>query len=329
MLRPYIKNDSALVFACMFLMALPFILIFSYTLLLALSQFNSVAASIGLQSMSGGPLSNMSSNIVNIEHNASLKGVMSGNFTSALHVLWNSGMSGYSGSIISLQGILISTGMTIVDVIFKIFLMLVIAFYLLRDDGRIKAWFAHTFPTLMREHNGVLARYYRAVDQDLEKIFFGNIISIVFFAIVAAFMFSLLNFVSPAPEFLIPYPILLGMLCGAAALVPVVGMYLVTVPMLLYILSRAFSAGVLTQHILFFITMVVAIFIFVQTLPELVIRPFVARGQVNTGLLMFAYILGPIVFGVAGLFIGAIVLVLLTHYFRIVLPELTGEGHPG
>lgn len=43
----------------------------------------------------------------------------------------------------------------------------------------------------------------------------------------------------------------------------------------------------------------------------------------STGLLMFAYILGPVVFGIAGLFIGTIVLVLLTHYFRIVVPTLT------
>jgi predicted PurR-regulated permease PerM len=327
-LRPYIKNDTALVSACMFLMALPFILIISYTLLLALSQFNAVAASVGLQSMAGGPLSNMSSNIVNIEHNASLQGVMSGNFTTAIHQVWSSGLASYSGSIVSLQNILVSTGMTIVDVIFKIFLMIVIAFYLLREDENIKVWFARTFPTLVREHDGVLVRYYHAVDQDLEKIFFGNIISIVFFAIVAVVIFSLLNFVAPASQFLIPYPLLLGMLCGVAALIPVVGMYLVTVPALLYILSRALSAGILMPHILFFIVMILTIFIFVQTVPEILIRPFVARGQVNTGLLMFAYILGPVVFGVAGLFIGAIVLVLLTHYFRIVLPQLTGEGHP-
>jgi predicted PurR-regulated permease PerM len=41
---------------------------------------------------------------------------------------------------------------------------------------------------------------------------------------------------------------------------------------------------------------------------------------------MFAYILGPIVFGIAGLFLGAIVLVLLTHYFRIVVPQLTKDN---
>ena len=41
--------------------------------------------------------------------------------------------------------------------------------------------------------------------------------------------------------------------------------------------------------------------------------------------MMFAYILGPIVFGISGLFLSAIVLVLLTHYFMIVVPRLTQD----
>jgi len=51
-----------------------------------------------------------------------------------------------------------------------------------------------------------------------------------------------------------------------------------------------------------------------------------SSGRVHTGLLMFAYIIGPVVFGIAGLFIGAIALVLLTHYFRIVVPAITREA---
>ena len=123
--------------------------------------------------------------------------------------------------------------------------------------------------------------------------------------------------------FLFIVPILLGILCGVSALVPVVGMYIVTVPMFLYILANALITGTFVPNIGYFILMVAAVVIFVQTLPDFVLRPFMARGQVNTGLLMFAYIIGPIVFGIAGLFIGAIVLVLLTHYFRIVVPTLT------
>jgi predicted PurR-regulated permease PerM len=212
--------------------------------------------------------------------------------------------------------------MTIADIIFKLFLMLIIAFYLLRDDERLKAWFVAMFPELVHEHDDMLLRYGRAVDEDLEKIFFGNILSIVFFAIVAAFIFSMLNVFAP-PSMTIPSPILLGILCGVSALLPVVGMYVVTVPLFIYILVESLAAGTLMSHLAFFVVAAAVVVIFVQTLPEFVLRPFMARGKVNTGLLMFAYILGPIVFGIAGLFIGAIVLVLLTHYFTIVVPAIT------
>jgi predicted PurR-regulated permease PerM len=277
-----------------------------------------------LQSIPQGPLTNMSNTVSQMQHNLTMENVLSGNFNAIVPQDWYQALSGYGSSIAGLQQLVISTGMTIADIIFKLFLTLAIAFYLLRDDDRLKAWIAQTFPAMMREHDGMLVKYYQAVDEDLEKIFFGNILSIVFFAIVAAIVFNLLNVFAP-PTMQIPSPIFLGILCGASALVPAVGMYMVTVPLFLYILVKSLVAGTLVPNLGFFIGMVIVVVLFVQTLPELVLRPFMARGRVNTGLLMFAYILGPIVFGVAGLFIGAIVLVLLTHYFRIVVPALT---HP-
>jgi predicted PurR-regulated permease PerM len=319
-LRPYIKNESLLVAACMFLLVLPLLIIIGYTLLAALSQFNSLAAGAGLQTLPQGPLSNLS--MVVARHNLTIEKVLSGDFS----VLedWYGMLPGYGGSIASLQHLLVATGGTVADVIFKLFLMFAIAFYLIRDDERIKSWVASTFPEIIQEHDHMLGKYFKAVDGDLEKIFFGNVLSIVFFAIVAAIVFSALNVFAP-PSMDIPSPILMGILCGVSALVPVVGMYLVTVPLFLYILISSLSAGTLIANISYYAFMAAAVLVFVQTLPEIFIRPFIASGQVNTGLLMFAYILGPVVFGIAGLFIGAIVLVLLTHYFRIVVPALAGH----
>jgi len=116
-----------------------------------------------------------------------------------------------------------------VDIIFKLFLVIVIAFYMLREDDKLVSWLKSTFPSIMAEHDGVLPKYGRAVDEDLEKIFFGNILSIVFFAVVAATVFNVLNVFAP-PGMGIPSPILLGILCGVSALLPVVGMYIIIVP---------------------------------------------------------------------------------------------------
>jgi hypothetical protein len=42
---------------------------------------------------------------------------------------------------------------------------------------------------------------------------------------------------------------------------------------------------------------------------------------------MFAYILGPVLFGWYGLFLGPLLLVLVVHFVRLVLPELV-DGEP-
>lgn len=323
-LHRYIKNETLLVLACLFLLVLPLILLIAYTLLLALYQFNAAVTSIGL-SMPPGALSNLSSTVAQMQRNLTMENVLSGNIEAIVPSDWYLALSGYGSSLDSLKQIVIATGSTIVDIIFQLFLILVIAFYLLRDDDRLKAWFKSAFPGLMEEHDGMFGAYARAVDEDLEKIFFGNILSIVFFAIVAAVVFNTINVFAP-PSMSIPAPILLGIICGVCALLPVVGMYIVIVPLFLYILVTSLIAGTFFPNILFFILMVAAVLIFVEILPDFVIRPFMARGQVHTGLLMFAYILGPIVFGIAGLFIGAILLVLVTRYFQIVVPALTREG---
>lgn len=135
-------------------------------------------------------------------------------------------------------------------------------------------------------------------------------------------VYSILNFFAPDPTFVIPYPMLMGVLLGIAALLPLVGPWTVDIPILLYIMVRTLMAGTLLPNIGFYVLMVVAIFVFAETLPGYVLRPFISHGRVNVGLLMFAYILGPIVFGISGLFLGVIVLVLLTYYFKIVVPRL-------
>ena len=322
-LSPYIKNETLLVATCMFLLVLPIILVAGYTLLLALAQFNSVAQSVGLQSLQEGPLSNMSSVISRMQQGISIEDVKSGNFSSIVSQKWYQTLYGYSGSIPAIQALVISTGMTIIDVIFKLFLVIVVAFYLLREDDNLKRWFTTTFPALVNERDGLFVRYMKAVDTDLQKIFFGNILSIVFFAIIAVIIFTALNTFAPDPTLLIPSPTLVGILCGVSALLPVIGMFVITIPLFIYILIQAIMAGTIMANLGYFILMVLVIVILVQMLPGFAIGPMMARGQINTGLLMFAYILGPIVFGIAGLFIGAIVLVLLTHYFKMVVPEIT------
>ena len=322
-LGKYIKNETLQVLISLLLLALPLILLITYTLLFGISQLMAVNNQYGLTSvLPAGPLANASASITEFQHN-----LTSGHFSLSdiTNQNWYRTISGYSGALTSLKDILLVTGSTIADILFKLFIIFFIAFTLLKDDHHIRSWFSKTFPSLMEEHNGLFPRYMRHVDSDLQKIFFGNLLSIVFFAIIAVIAFNLLNVFAPTPSLQIPAPVLLGILCGVSAMIPFIGMWLVVGPLMIYLLIHSLLAGTLMPNLVYFIFMFLFIFIFVTTLPGFIVGPLIARGDVKTGLLMFAYIIGPLVFGITGIFLGAIVLVLLTHYFNLVLPELTRE----
>src|SRR5699024_5134473 len=99
------------------------------------------------------------------------------------------------------------------------FVVLALAFYLLRDDHKLAAWFRSQ---LAGEGTPVYA-YLDAVDRNLKTIYFGNILNAFSTAILAAISYNLLNAVSPAGV-AVPSPTLLGLLTGVGSLVPVIGM---------------------------------------------------------------------------------------------------------
>lgn len=187
-LQPYIKNETLLVLTCLFLLILPLFIVVGYTMLLAVNQANMLVRYISDQSLSLGPLSNMGNVVSNIQSQLSPDVLRSGDFTTQLR-LWYQHASSILKSTAGIHGILLATGMTFVDVVFKLSLVIIVTFYLLRDDNKLKAWFASVFPAFVTEHDGMLGRYYRAVDEDLEKIFFGNILNIILFAVIAAIVY--------------------------------------------------------------------------------------------------------------------------------------------
>ncbi|CAJ35960.1 AI-2E family transporter [Methanocella arvoryzae] len=327
-LSRHIRNETLLVTACLTLLILPLILVVAYTLLIGMSQLLAVVDDQGLMSaIPAGILANVTASFSSMHSNLSAGRLTEVDLANLTPEQMYQALSGYSGWLPEVEQIIIAAGTTFVDILLRLFLVFVVAYYLLKDDNRLKEWFCNTFPRLIEEHNGVFIRYCKAVDADLQAIFFGNLLSIVIFSVVAAVVFQLLSVFAPVPSLQIPSPILLGILCGASALLPVIGMWLVVAPLLAYLAIGSLMAGTLMPNLAYFLVIVISILLFVQTLPELLIRPYVGHGKLHIGLLMFAYTLGPIVFGISGLFLGAIVLVLVTHYFRVVVPEMARGGH--
>jgi len=65
------------------------------------------------------------------------------------------------------------------------------------------------------------------------------------------------------------------------------------------------------------------VYVFVlDLLPQSFVQPYVSGREINAILLLFAYILGPMLFGWYGFFLMPILFVLMLETTRIVLPEL-------
>jgi predicted PurR-regulated permease PerM len=201
-----------------------------------------------------------------------------------------------------------------------LFVMVGIAFYLLRDDHRLAAWFHRRFD----DSDGVVRAYVRQVDRDFNNIFFGNILNAAITGVIGAVAYNALAYAAP-PGVAIPYPTLLGLLTGVASLVPVVGMKLVYVPIAAYL--TVVAAGTDPELLWFPAAFAGISFVVVDVIPDLVLRPYVSGRGLHVGMVMFAYIFGPLLWGWYGVFLGPMLLVLVVHFARLVLPELLA-GRP-
>jgi predicted PurR-regulated permease PerM len=294
------------------LVALPAVLLLGYTITVGLNEFNSFSSRYDAGQLE------------------SLIGEYAGPSTSAVNtsltelntsgIAWTPEELAGGGGIDALTAAISTAGQYLGLValgLIHLFVMIAIAFYLLRDDHRLSRWVLHRFG----DDAGILEAYLDAVDRSYNQIFFGNILNAVMTGIIGALSYSLLNLLAPSGG-AIPYPALLGLLAGLASLVPIVGMKLVYVPAVIYLFAAAFLGG--DGSALWFPTAFALVsFVIVDTIPDLVLRPYVSGRNLHVGMVMFAYILGPLLFGWYGLFLAPMLLVLAVHFARIVLPELT------
>jgi len=198
----------------------------------------------------------------------------------------------------------------------NLLIVLILTYYLLIDGWRARRWL------LRFDDDAIVRDYLEAVDRELEKVLFGNLLNVIAIAVVAIAVFNGYNAFVPA-EARVPYPALAGVLTGIASLIPVVGMKIVYVPLAVAVAVPAVVAS--DTSVLVYVAVFVAVtVIFVDTIPDLVLRPYLSGDKTHVGLLMLAYIFGPIVFGFHGLFLAPIILVLGLTFAETALPRLLG-----
>ena len=201
--------------------------------------------------------------------------------------------------------------------VFNVFLVFLISFYLLKDGDKLrKSMLENVFYS-----QRVAREYFAAVDKALSMVFLGNILNAIITAVLAIGVYSVFNMYTPA-HLLLPYPILLGILTGAASLVPMIGVKLVWIPTSVYLAINSFVAGSLFSDAVYILAFLGAVNIVVDMIPDFALRPFVSAKGVHTGSMMLSYIFGPMVFGISGIFIGPLILVLVSKYVSIVMPAL-------
>jgi len=301
-----VGNPSVAAGISIFALALPALALVTYALLIVFRQLNELTRTTALDPTDFGldpavfnritdPAVLLSTDIREFL-SAELVGSVLGSLTSAVETL-----SVFAIAIINL------------------FAMVALAFYLLRDDHRISAWLLDAFG----DKGTLFRRYLVAVDQDLKDIFFGNILNAVFAGTIAVITYSVLNVIAP-PALPIPAAALVGLLAGVASLIPVVGMKLIYVPVGLYMTIQSITtAG--TETLWFVVLFFLLLLVVVDSIPDLVLRPYVSGRNVHVGALMLAYTLGPLLFGWYGLFLMPVLLVLVVQFARIVLPDLLAD----
>jgi len=225
-------------------------------------------------------------------------------------------LESYFDSIMQLGVVLFSS---LSGLFFTLLIAFSLAFYLLRD-GHIIRNKIYKFVN----YDATITKYIKKLDNDLEIVFFGNILLAIFTGIIGAISFTILTIVFPGGNIL-AYPALIGILCGVTSLIPVIGMKLVYIPVTATITAIGFiesgAAGLLFPVAFFVVALVI-----VDSIPDFIARPYISsRGGISTGVIFFSYILGPLTFGWYGLFLGPLIFVILYEFVEIVLPKIMLE----
>ncbi len=115
--------------------------------------------------------------------------------------------------------------------------------------------------------------------------------------------------------FKLPYLSVLFLLTVILTLIPIVGAWLVYIPLTVYIY---YSQGI-TEALIFFLLSVA----FISVLPDILVRPLLAQTkEVNAVFLLIAFFTGILAFGAPGLILGPLIFIATLGFFKVYLSEI-------
>ncbi|WP_079977614.1 AI-2E family transporter [Halococcus sediminicola] len=197
------------------------------------------------------------------------------------------------------------------------FLALIFVFFLVRDEDRLAGWVRAN----VVGEGTTTDEYLRAVDRGLDSVFFGYTLTIFAIMVLSALIYTALNLLAP-PGLAIPQPVLAAVATGLATVVPLVGRSIVYVVIVAYLSLIALRTDPtrLWFPVLFYVLMGLVFDNLVRTY----IRPYLSGRLFHNGLIMFAYLLGPPIFGWYGIFLGPLLMVVVVQFLELVFPRMVG-----
>ena len=214
---------------------------------------------------------------------------------------------------------LLQLGVRIVGAVVGALLLLALAvtlsYFLLKHDDGLEDSLAELFGG----RDTAAYAYATAVDEDLESVFFGNLVFVITMSVIAASAYWATNMLAPQ-GLSVPMVPVLAVLTGVASLIPIVVGKVVYVPVVAYLGFQAMRTS--SVALAFVGGVLVAYFLLLDILPQTFLQPYITGHQLDMVMLMFGYLLGPILFGWYGFFFLPIILIVMLEAIRIVLPEL-------
>ena len=286
--------------ATLLVIVLPVVVLFAALLTVALGQFVDVLADAPIEAI----VAQLPFQVPDLPNTPSEV------YQTTVTLIQDPSVQGFAGELGRVTGVVGTT-------LYNLFIALLVAFFLLISDRSLASWFEAN----VLGAESLSTRFLGLVDSGLKSVFFGYTLTIFAIMILSSLIYTVSNVIAPA-GLLIPSAVLLGVITGVFTLVPLVGRSIIyfLIAAILGVQAALTNPQLLWYPVVFLAVMSLAFDNVVRTY----IRPYLSGRQLSTGLVMFAYLLGPPLFGWYGIFLGPFLLVVIVTFIRLILPVLVG-----
>ncbi len=194
-------------------------------------------------------------------------------------------------------------------------IFLVASIYIYKDRKRIYTAFDELIDDLPETESRIIRSIVESIDQIFRGVFLTQMMVAGIMAVLAAAGFYIIgSLTTPIP--LVP---LWALLIGVFAIIPIIAAFMVYTPLALYYLV---AAEPLKGSMIFLYGIIV-----LQILPEILFRPWVGSRNLNEHplIIFIGFIAGPLVFGVKGIIIGPLMLILTKQFILNYADLVSGQ----